>query len=319
MNSLPWNEKYRPNKLDSITYQIETITVIKNLINKCNLPHLIFYGPPGTGKTSTILAICNEIFPDNMFDERVFEFNASSDRGIKFIRDTVKNIANLKISNRKDILPLKMIILDEVDTLTPESQFALRRIMENSSKSTRFCLICNYPNKLIDPIISRCSQFRFKPIPNTYIEKTFIEILKKEKIKNDKKITKNIVNNSYGDLRLGISYLERYYKNNEKIKNIFGVISSNKLFELFDYALTDKEKLKSLIDKYIMENYHLIFQIKPLLELVTKLSINDNIKKLLIEDLSLMDHYIILGVNNELLWNFLYLVLIKNMKIIDNN
>jgi replication factor C subunit 2/4 len=312
MNNSLWSEKYRPNKLDDIVHQTESISVIENLIDMGNLPHLIFYGPPGTGKTSTILSICNQIFPDEIKHNRYFEFNASDDRGIKFIREKIKKISNLKIIPYDNVPLIKIIILDEVDTLTPESQYALRRIMENSSSHTRFCLICNYPNKLIEPIISRCAQFRFKPIPSNIMNNKFTEILKKEKIKNNKKITNTIIDNSYGDLRLGISYLQRYYQEKQSLQNIFGIIQNDKFLELLQNT-DNKTKFWNIIKSFIQQNYHLTFQIKPLLELVSKTNLDDHIKIKLINDISNIDHFIIKGVNNEILWNFLGLSLIKHI------
>ena len=306
-----WNEKYRPQKLDDIIYQNETLLVIKNLVDNENLPHLIFYGPPGTGKTSTILAICKEIFPNEIKHNRCFEFNASDDRGIKFIREKIKKISNQKIKQYPNTPAIKLIILDEVDTLTPESQYALRRIMENSSSNTRFCLICNYPNKLIEPIISRCAQFRFKPIPSKIIENKLKYILTQENIKNNTDITNLILENSYGDLRLAISYLQRYYKHNESIDTIFGIIKTKKLLSLIQTE--DKKIFWNKINDFITKKYHLAFQIKTLLELVSKLNINDNIKIQIINDLSDIDYHIINGVNNTLLWNFLGLILLKHL------
>lgn len=308
-----WNEKHRPKKLNDIIHQNETILVIKNLIDNCNLPHLIFYGPPGTGKTSTILAICNEIFPDEIKYNRCFEFNASNDRGIKFIREKIKKISNQKIKSYPDTPPIKIIILDEVDTLTSDSQYALRRIMENSSSNTRFCLICNYPNKLIEPIISRCAQFRFKPIPIKFMESKLKNILKLENIKNKSKITKTIIDNSYGDLRLAISYLQRYYQYNESLDKIFGIIEPKELLELIQLS-QDENKFWNQIKNFTTKKYHLAFQIKTLLELVSKLSIEDNTKIKLIEDISDIDYHIINGVNNNILWSFLGITLLKNLK-----
>ncbi|ADO67228.1 putative replication factor C subunit [Cafeteria roenbergensis virus] len=313
MNQLTlWNEKYRPKKLNEIIHQNETILVIKNLIDNHNLPHLIFYGPPGTGKTSTILAVCNEIFPDEIKYNRCFEFNASNDRGIKFIREKIKKISNQKIKNYPNTPHIKIIILDEVDTLTTDSQYALRRIMENSSSNTRFCLICNYPNKLIEPIISRCAQFRFKPIPTKIMEEKLTDILKQEKIKNKKDITNLIIENSYGDLRLSISYLQRYYKYNESLNKIYGIIGTKELLS-FIQLYNNEIKFWDKIKEFIQKKYHLAFQIKTLLELVSKLNIDDIIKINLIEDLSEMDYYIINGVNNTILWNFLGVSLLKNL------
>ena len=312
MSSSLWSEKYRPNKLKDIIHQSETISVIKNLIDSGNLPHLLFYGPPGTGKTSTILSMCNEIFPDEIKHNRYFEFNASDDRGIKFIREKIKKISNLKIIPYNNIPLIKIIILDEVDTLTSESQYALRRIMENSASYTRFCLICNYPNKLIEPIISRCAQFRFKPIPQNNMYDKFTNILKLENIKNKSKITKIIVENCYGDMRLGISFLQRYYKEKQSLQNIFGIIDKQELLQLIQ-EFKHQQQFWDIINSFINKNYHLTFQIKPLLELVSKLSIDDNKKTSIIQDISNIDYYIIKGVNNQILWNFLGLSLLKNL------
>ena len=315
---LLWSEKYRPVKLEDIKSQNETITVIKNLIDNGNLPHLIFYGPPGTGKTSTILSICNEIFPDDIKYNRYFEFNASDDRGIKFIRDKIKKISNLKIIDRDGIPHIKIIILDEVDTLTSDSQYALRRIMENSASYTRFCLICNYPNKLIEPIISRCAQFRFKPIPDKVMEQTLKSILNKENIKNSSKGTKLIIKNSYGDLRLATSYLQRYYKEKQTPQSIFGIIDHKDLLKMIK-TVSDHDKFWINIKKFIDSNIHLTFQISPLLDLITNIdTIPDNIKVLLVDDITLIDHYIVKGINNELLWNYLALSFINHLDGIEN-
>lgn len=313
MNNTLWSEKYRPNKLDDIVHQTETISVIKNLIDMGNIPHLIFYGPPGTGKTSTILSICNEIFPDKIKHNRYFEFNASDDRGIKFIRGKIKKISNLKIIPCDGIPLIKIIILDEVDTLTPESQYALRRIMENSASHTRFCLICNYPNKLIEPIISRCAQFRFKPIPNKIMNYKFKDILKKQNIKNDTNITSIIVENSYGDLRLGISYLQRYYHYKQSLQNIFGIIESDKFIKLLQNT-NNKDIFWNMIKSFINKNFHLTFQIRPFLETISKTNLQDSVKIKIIQDISNIDYFIIKGVNNEILWNFIGLSLIKHIQ-----
>ena len=146
---MQWVEKYRPNKLDDITTQHNIIQSLRNGIKTKNIPHLIFYGGSGCGKTSTIHALAKELFGDKYISNRIIELNASDERGINVVREKIKLYAKQAVKLDDNIPPWKIIILDEADTMTPDSQFALRRIIEEYSKVTRFCFICNYHLSLI--------------------------------------------------------------------------------------------------------------------------------------------------------------------------
>ena len=201
-----WVEKYRPRKLKDITYQTDVKISLKKSLQTKNIPHLIFFGPSGCGKTSTILALSRELFGEKYIEDRIIELNASDERGINVVRDKIKTYAKQSVSNNSKLPPWKIIILDEADSMTSDSQYALRRIMEEYSRITRFCIICNYHNKIIDPIKSRCSLFRFKPIPEKEIIKKLNKISKSENMNCSTKILRKIVDICKGDLRYLINF-----------------------------------------------------------------------------------------------------------------
>ncbi len=176
---------------------------------------MLFYGPPGTGKTSTILALAKELYGPEMFRSRVLELNASDERGISIVREKVKDFARMQLSNppphykdKYPCPPYKIIILDEADSMTQDAQSALRRTMETYSKITRFCLICNYVTRIIDPLASRCSKFRFKMLDQGNAKKRLEEIAENENVRLDNGAVDTLIRCSEGDLRKAITFLQ---------------------------------------------------------------------------------------------------------------
>ena len=213
--SKPWVEKYRPKTLDEVTAQDHAVTVLKKTLQSANLSHMLFYGPPGTGKTSTILALTKELFGPELTKTRVLELNASDERGISIVREKIKNFARLTVSkpSKKDLEnypcpPYKIIILDEADSMTADAQSALRRTMETYSNVTRFCLICNYVTRIIDPLASRCAKFRFKPLDTSNALERLQYVAKQEDVKYEEGTLGRILTISAGDLRKAITLLQ---------------------------------------------------------------------------------------------------------------
>ncbi len=176
---------------------------------------MLFYGPPGTGKTSTILALAKELYGPELMKSRVLELNASDERGISIVREKVKDFARMQLTNpppgyKAKYLcpPFKIIILDEADSMTQDAQSALRRTMETYSKITRFCLICNYVTRIIDPLASRCSKFRFKGLDQGNAKKRLQEIAEMENVGLEDGAAEALVRCSDGDLRKAITYLQ---------------------------------------------------------------------------------------------------------------
>ncbi|KAF2164397.1 hypothetical protein M409DRAFT_56666 [Zasmidium cellare ATCC 36951] len=216
----PWVEKYRPKSLDDVTAQDHTVTVLRRTLQSANLPHMLFYGPPGTGKTSTVLALAKQLYGPDLIKTRVLELNASDERGISIVREKVKDFARMQLSNppsgpageeykkKYPCPPYKIIVLDEADSMTQDAQSALRRTMETYSKITRFCLVCNYVTRIIDPLASRCSKFRFKSLDEGNAAKRIEDIAKLEGVKLQNGVVETLLRCSEGDLRKAITFLQ---------------------------------------------------------------------------------------------------------------
>ena len=204
---LMWIEKYRPKYLDEVVDQKEAIDGIKALLKTpATMPHFLFAGPPGTGKSTVALCIARQLMGES-FRKLVLELNASDERGIGVVRERIKGFSQI-IQSTPSGVQFGLVILDESDEMTKDAQTALRRIMETSSRTCRFILICNYQSGIIEPIQSRCSVFRFRQLDESEASTYLSRICKAEKIEADGKVLSRILELSDGDLRRAVNFLQ---------------------------------------------------------------------------------------------------------------
>jgi len=185
-----WTEKYRPDVLENYIGNDVLKKKLQDFIQEQTIPHLLFYGTAGTGKTTAAKILINHIDCDYLF------INASDERGIDTIRDKVKGFAVTT-----GFKPVKIVVLDEMDAVTPDGQRALRNLMEAYSSTTRFILTANYVERIIEPLISRTQVFKLVPPSKKDVAKRLSGILKTENVTYDAQTLVQIVNAYYPDIR----------------------------------------------------------------------------------------------------------------------
>tara|TARA_B100000214_G_scaffold331188_1_gene272004 strand:+ start:851 stop:1777 length:927 start_codon:yes stop_codon:yes gene_type:complete len=201
-----WVEKYRPSSLDSYIGNDHLKSKVKLYLESGDLPHLLLFGRAGTGKTTLAKLLVNNIDCDYLY------INASDENSVEVVRDKVKNFASTL-----GFQEMKVIILDECDYITPNAQAALRNLMETFSKHCRFILTCNYVERIIDPIQSRCQSFQIIPPDRKQVAVHLGNILTKENVTNEIEDIVTIVNGGYPDIRRVINAAQRQVVDNKLV------------------------------------------------------------------------------------------------------
>jgi replication factor C small subunit len=237
-----YTEKYRPKEFSEV---VGLDQEIPKLIEDGNIPHLLFIGSAGCGKTTTAKIIIKKLGAECL------SFNASKDGGIDVIRDKIEPFATKKSDK------IKIVFLDEFDNTTPKFQTALRNFMETHARTTRFIATCNYPNKIIDPLLSRFSKFKFNGYKDEGKFKYIKKIIEKEEIKIDDETIKLLCKKNRDDIRSMLNFLNKNkYKeivkedivNNDLALHILSELTKKKWFELRQELLKE-----SLEYDYVLE------------------------------------------------------------------
>jgi len=226
-----WVESFRPDTLEGYIGNEHIIEKVKIFIDNGDVPHLLFYGTAGTGKTTLAKIIAGSVDADVMY------INASDENSVDAVRDKIKRYASTVGFRR-----WKIIILDEADYLTPNAQAALRNLMETYSKTTRFILTCNYVEKIIDPIQSRCQTFAITPPSKTDVAKRLVQVLEQNEVSYDIKDVAAIINASYPDIRRAINAAQASVVGGNLQLDKASAIQANYMTEILAVLQESKDK-----------------------------------------------------------------------------
>jgi replication factor C small subunit len=298
-----WTEKYRSRSLKDMVDQEEIVDRLKSFVKVKNVPHCIFAGPPGTGKTTAALCLAHDLYGSS-YREYVMELNASDERGINVVRETVKTFARTKSIGE---VSFKILILDEADNMTGDAQQALRRTMERYTETARFILIANYSGKIIEPIQSRCAPFRFTYLPREHAVNWIKRIAENENLKIKEDGLEAILEISGGDLRKAANILQTAASIGKPIdeETVYSVVGRANPADVQGMLLTAlngdfveaRKKLREMLLKYGLAGTDIIGQIHSE---TFRLNVPDKWKVKLADIIGEVDFRLLQGSNEEI-------------------
>jgi replication factor C subunit 2/4 len=227
---IPWAEKYRPRRLNDIVLEQNTYNKIKKIITDKEMPNIIITGVPGIGKTTTILCIARFLLRHYM-QEGVLELNASDDRGIKAVQDSIiyfcKKRMTIPEDPDKSYAKHKIVLLDEADNMTKKAQQLVNNLMEKYHSTTRFAFTCNNSSEIIEAIQSRCIILRYSRLSRPQVTLRLQQICQMEDVNYDKSGIDAIVTTACGDMRQAINNLQLAYTG-------YGIVTEETVYKLCD-------------------------------------------------------------------------------------
>jgi replication factor C small subunit len=249
-------DKYSPNELSDLIGNEGVVDRFKKWRTDPTIPHIMLSGPQGSGKTSLVKAFAKEVYGDE-WQANLLDKNASDERGIDTIRTQVKSFAGRSPSINTDI-NYKILLLDECDSLTKPAQAALRRIIEDYSDNTRFFLSCNYPNKIIPAIQSRCVNFTFTPLKQSEIKSLIDRVVNRESIDAQESALWQIVRIADGDARKALHTLQASVIDGEITNNTVAplatVLPDDSVEEILDLAVNQEfQSAMETLDENVLE------------------------------------------------------------------